>query len=345
MSHSSIFNFESFEGFKPRVPLTVMGVAAVLLILEIGVRLIPEETLIPARSRQGEIFFLERELLPRIEKPRVVLLGSSRMRRAVVPKLLDEKIGLPPNSTLNCGLASGRVFEAKHLYDRNIEKLGQAELVILNIDEWHLSQGWRLGSLYELHAPWSERVAFAEPVRSRMILDGLFSMRLKLLLVPALIKKKHEGGPNLKLDENNQILPPPRRTKVEIEDAAAYAGDMETFYNRFQISPVLENHIADLAKAVKARGGKFVLMQLPNRAAYQAEVNAKHGDEFKAHVAALKDLAQRIDVPLFFYDDPKQCGLSDDSFEDYGHMTPDGARVFTQFLADLIQQEKLLKSK
>lgn len=343
MSRSSIFNFESFEGFKPRTPLTVLAVAGVLLALEISVRLIPEESLIPTKSRQGEIFFLERELLPRVEKPRVLLLGSSRIRRAVVPKLLDEKTGLPPNSTLNCGLASGRVYEAKHLYDRNIEKLGKAELVILNIDEWHLSQGWRLGSLYELHAPWPERVAFAEPVRSRMILDGIFSMRLKLPLVPSLLKKKKDSGPNLKLDDNNQVLPPPRKNKVEVDDAAQYAGEMETFYNRFQLSSVLEAHIEALATEVKAHGGKFVLLQLPNRAAYQAEVNAKHGSEFKSHVAALQALAKRIDAPLYFYDDPKQCGLTDESFEDYGHMTPDGGRAFTQFLADLIAREQLLK--
>src|SRR5436309_838386 len=154
MSRSSIFNFESFEGFNPRLPRTALCVIGVLLILEIGVRLIPDEALIPAKSRQGEIVFMERELLPRVREPKVVLLGSSRIRRAVVPKLLDEKLGLPANSTLNCGLASGRVFEAKHLYDRNIDKLGKAELVILNVDEWHLSQSCGLGSLYELSARW-----------------------------------------------------------------------------------------------------------------------------------------------------------------------------------------------
>src|SRR5258708_4775197 len=106
MSLSSIFNFESFQGFRPRVPKTLLGVAVFLALLELTVRLIPEETLIPARSRQGEVFFIERELLPRIEKPKVVLLGSSRIRRAIVPRLLDDKAGLPPNSTLNCGLAS-----------------------------------------------------------------------------------------------------------------------------------------------------------------------------------------------------------------------------------------------
>jgi hypothetical protein len=84
-------------------------------------------------------------------------------------------------------------------------------------------------------------------------------------------------------------------------------------------------------------------MQLPNRAAYQAEVNAKHGAEYANHAAALKDLAKHLDVPLFFYDDPKQCGLSDDSYEDYGHITPEGALIFTNFLAELIQREKWLK--
>lgn len=344
MSRSSIFSFESFEGFQPRLPATLLAVAGLLLALEIGLRLIPEERLIPPKSRQGEIFFMEREVLPKFDKPGIVLLGSSRVRRAVVPKMLDERLGLPPNSTLNIGLASGRIFEALYLYERNRERLGKARLVVLNLDEWHLSSGWRLGSLYEMHAPFSERLQFNDALRTRLLLDGIFSMRLRLRLLPgAVLSKRKSDALVLKLDENNQILPPARRGGDESADPAKFRETINTFYDRFDISPVLQGHVAALAKMVKEDGGKFVLMQLPNRTAYQSEVEKLHPQEYAAHVSALQELSRRLNIPLCLLDRPADCGLSESSYEDYGHINQAGAKVFTEFLAETIQREGWMK--
>src|ERR1035437_1565336 len=133
MTQSSAINLESFADFHPRFPATLLGVAAIIGLLEISMRLIPEETLIPAQSRQGEIFWIENEVLsqPKFSRPQIVLLGSSRIRRSVVPLQLDHELGLPDNSTLNLGLASGRLFEALYLYERNEALLSHAKLVIL----------------------------------------------------------------------------------------------------------------------------------------------------------------------------------------------------------------------
>ena len=83
MYRSSIFNFESCEGLRARVPKTLLFVAGVVLLLEIAVRVVPESALMPAKSRRGEIDFVEREGLPKLGKIETVVLGSSRMRRAV----------------------------------------------------------------------------------------------------------------------------------------------------------------------------------------------------------------------------------------------------------------------
>jgi hypothetical protein len=319
------------------------------LSCEVVLRLVPEERLIPAKSRQGEIFFMEREVLPRFPEPRVLLLGSSRARRAVVPRQLDEELALPANSTLNVGLASGRVFEALYLYQRNRAQFGRAPLVILNVDEWYLSSGWRLGSLYELHAPWSERLQFPEPLRNRLLLDAAFGMRLRLKLVPGALagalglRKKEEL--DLKLDENNQVLPPARKPLPVDVDPAKFDETIATFYHRFQISPVMEGHVAELARLVREDGGTFVLMQLPNRAAYRARVGQLRGDDYAKHLAALRALATRLNAPLYVYDQPQECGLTDASFEDYGHVNAEGARVFTRVVAELIRREGWLTAQ
>ena len=347
MFHSSILSFEHFAGFQPRFPATLLAVAGIIAALELGLRLVPEEKLIPARSRQGEIFFMEREVLPHFPKPQVLLLGSSRVRRAVVPRQLDEELGLPANSTLNAGLASGRVFEASYLYERNRAQLKQARLVILNTDEWHLSSGWRMGSVYELHAPWADRMLLPEPLRTRLLLDGIFSMRLRLRIVNEVISNKlnrrKPDALDLKLDENNQVLAPARAPLPVDVDPAFFDKTIEAFYYRFAISRALEGHVEKLARLVREDGGQFVLMQLPNRVSYQKEVQKLHGDEYSAHLAALRALAERLGVPLVVLEQPSDCGLSDESYEDYGHITPAGARIFTRYLAGRIQGAHWLK--
>lgn len=343
MPRSSIFSFEHFAGFRPRAPATLLAVAGIIAAAELGMRLVPEEKLIPARSRQGEIFFMEREVLPHFPKPEVVLLGSSRVRRAVVPKLLDEQLGLPPNSTLNVGLASGRVFEALYLYERNRAQLKQARLVILNLDEWHLSCGWRLGSLYEMHAPWAERLQMTERLRNRLLLDGVFSMRLRLRLLPALLRRRTADSLDLRLDENNQVLPPPRKGLPPDVDPRRFHETVETFYDHFELSPVLEGHVEKLARMVRDEGGQFVIVQLPNRSAYQAEVRKLHPAEYQQHLGSLHALERRLSVPLVVLEQPRACNLGDESYEDYGHLNPAGARVFTQFLSELVRKEGWLK--
>ncbi|MGD0091943.1 MAG: hypothetical protein ABSE73_18675 [Planctomycetota bacterium] len=348
MPGSFIFNFESLAEFRPRCPTALLTVAGLLVALETGLRLIPEEKLIPARSHQGEMYFVERNVLPRIPRPQVLVLGTSRIRRAVVPRQLDELLGLPPNSTLNAGLDGGHAFEALHFYERNRAQLKQARLVILNTDDWYLTCGWQLTSIFGVYAPWRDRLELFEPQRSRLLLDGVFAMRLRLRLLHLSFSNWVTGLKDvplgLMLDENNQVLPPPSGPDVPVNvDPTIYEAGIEDTYNRFAICPVMVRHIEELARLVREDGGRFVLMQLSNRSAYQVAVQKLHAADYALHVATLGALAQRLDVPLAIFTQPSECGLTDACYADYGHVNRAGARKFTVFLADLIKKEGWLK--
>ena len=91
---------------------------------------------------------------------------------------------------------------------------------------------------------------------------------------------------------------------------------------------------------VKANGGRFVLLQLPNRAAYQAEVEKNHRAEYEREREAIGALAAKLLVPFWSYRLPEEMGLSDDDYEDYGHMTPGGAAKTTQFIGEKIRELK-----
>ena len=60
MSRSSIFNFESFEGFKPRVPWAALLALALLGGVELWARLMPNDTLYPQASSWGQLRLVER---------------------------------------------------------------------------------------------------------------------------------------------------------------------------------------------------------------------------------------------------------------------------------------------
>jgi len=347
MYRSSIFNFESFEGFRPSLPKTLCFVVGVLLFLELSVRLVPENALMPGKSRRGEMNFVEKKLLPNLGKIDVVVLGSSRMRRAVVPKQLDQALGIPVGSTLNSGLASGSLFEALYFYERNEARLKTARVVLLGIDEWHLSTGWKIGSTYEIHAPFAERLSMPERIRTQMVLDGVFQIRHKLKLLPrglmVLTGLRKQDEPDLIVDENNHVLPRRRRGVPSDVDARAYHETIDNFYTNFELSPVFVGHIEQLAARVKANGGTLVLMQLPNRAAYQREMERLKGAEYRSHLAALSLVAKRVGAPVYVWESPKDIGLTDADYEDYGHMNDAGARIFTEKLAQLFTAEKWFK--
>lgn len=331
MSRSSILNFESLQGVRPRLPATLLAVAGLVLALELAVRLWPERKLMPVQSQMGEIFFMENEVLPKFNAPKIIFLGSSRIRRAIVPKVLDQKLNLPEGSTVNLGLAMARVYESLFFYERNQDRLMQAKIVVFNTDEWHVSTGPRMkNALYEIHGPLLERLKFPEDQRTRLFMDGLLNQRIELQLIPgALFGRKHDEQ-TLALDENNQVLAPARADK---KFTGSYK-EVETFYHNFNVHPVMLGHIRRLAELVRANGGKFILMQLPNRASYQAEVQRAHSEDFAAERAALEKLANDLKVPLHFYLLPEDLGLSDSDYEDYGHLKPSGARIVTGRIAE-----------
>ena len=59
-----------------------------------------------------------------------------------------------------------------------------------------------------------------------------------------------------------------------------------------------------------------------------------------AERAALEALAAELKAPLHFYRFPEELGLSDDDYEDYGHLKPAGAQIVTKKIAEWPELKK-----
>src|ERR1700761_7738728 len=89
-------------------------------------------------SSSGTLAALEKHVVKTSPTPKIVLLGSSRIRDAVGPRQMEEELGCGKKRVMNLGISGGGIFEAATIYERNRKKLKKAEVVVLNVDTWNL---------------------------------------------------------------------------------------------------------------------------------------------------------------------------------------------------------------
>lgn len=347
MSRSSIFNFESLEGFRPRVPLTLLGAMAVVLGLEAALRLCPLDTLMPADSAWGQLRFVEQAALPRAPRPSVLFLGSSRVRDAAAPAVIESQCGWPDGSVSNLALGGGRIFDALLLLERHPELLDEKPLVVLGVDDWYFSsQGMPLGTLYELYAPLDERLRFEEPRRGMLASDWAFRSRLLLKLAPAALARalgwEQDKPGRLAVDATGRVVD--LKDQRRVRDAASIermTRDRAALHlGSYRPEPVFAEHLERLAVLVRERGARLLILQLPNRSLYREIRDKQFAQAYALHLELLKATAAKVNAPLLAYDRPEECGLRDELFMDYGHLRNAGAEAFSRFFAEVLKAQR-----
>lgn len=372
MSRSSIFNFEALREFKPALPRGLLTAAALVLLLEISVRVVPEKYLVTFYSRLGFGVYMENVVLPEFKDPKIAIFGTSRAADAFMPSMLDEALNLPQNSTINMGLFGSRTSDWEALYSRNRARLKSCGLVVLVVDEWSFSSGVGSDEHFGLTAPLSERWNFAQatesPVprgesddaklkresaklenlrskRNRLLADWAFNLRLKLGFVPmALVKATGLGNRrNPPFDANHMSRSNTLESGGAIVRVENYDDRIRGFYKFFDTQPIYVRQVEEFARRVKEDGGQFVIVHLPNRRTYQDEVEKLYPLEYAQHVRNTKALAERLGVPFYYFRYPEEMGLKDADYEDYCHLAWNGTVVATRWLIERVEGDKLLR--
>ena len=329
MSLSSIFNFESIRTVKPRLPTTLVGVLLLCALVEAVARLLPAPWFESPTGLEARFAIVEKQILVHYQKPKIAILGSSRSMFGITPTVVEEQLGLPVNSCVNCSVISGSPTHALEVYTRNRDKLGQAQVVILGLDEWHLNGGNSGLSFTD----WLDRLL---PLRAR------FRTGLSNLLVSLDLCKPITLG--LVVDENNQAWTEPKLDIYVCPEAKHCQNIIHSYYHDFAISPALVAPIRKLAGLVGEDGGRLVLLQMCNSRPYRRELLQLYPTQYHQHVEAVRALARELAVPFYLFEDPSECGLEDSSFSDAVHLRPTGAKDFSRYLAQRIQGERMLVS-
>jgi hypothetical protein len=368
MFRSSIFNFESLHGFRPRIPSGLLLAAALVFGVELGVRLAPDTWLIPYYSRLGFRGFMEHEVLPKFNAPKIAVFGTSRAADAIKPNAIDDALKLPEYSTVNLSIFGSRTSDWLDLYQRNRAKLSHCKLVIVVVDEWSFSSGVGNDEQFCLDAPLADRLNFVEAPeranltkedekradekleflrskRNRLLADWAFNMRLKLGFVPLAVAKSLHLGKKREpvFDEYHMVRSTSEEKGKEDNNPLNYHERIRNFYKYFDTHTIYTRHIADLAELIKKDGGHLLLLQLPNRHSYQGEVDTLFPREYEQHIRATRDLASRVGASFYFYKFPEEIGLKDSDYVDYCHLAMTGTDICTNWVIGLIEKDRLLK--
>jgi hypothetical protein len=379
MSRSSIFNFESLEGFMPRRPKGLLLAAAIVLCLEIGLRLAPDKWLFVSYSRPEFYVFMEQEVLPKFSQPQIAILGTSHAADAIVPDELDAALGLPPYSTANLGIFGSRSNEWLDMYRRNRAKLSKLKLLIVASDEWSFSSGAGADEHLSLYGSLADRWNYVQDSdspahaelnpeenkkraadkldaqrlrRNRLLTDYVFRMRVRLPDLPlALAKSLRLGKKRSPVFDKHHMVRSDRAQSAEAEDVKDprnYHERIRAFYKHFDSHPLYMGYVEQLVELAKADGVKVLLLQLPNRRSYQNEVDKLFGAEYEQHLRAFHALADKLKVPCKSFKYPEEIEmdgamLHDTDYVDYCHMAMSGAELTTTWLTDFIKRERLLE--
>lgn len=285
-------------------------------------------------SQTGIIDALESQVIAPAPPPLVVLMGSSRMRDAVAPRVLEVELGLPAGAVLNLGVTAGTPFDALTLYRRNREKLGRARAVVVGIEDWHFNAGLDPNERDRRYMSWSERW------------HG-FRGEATLSLAAGWIWRTYDAqGPLRRLaralvrgrDAALPIAPDGRVRWRKIErdegpETTDVAAQIERTYRRFTPGRLRVDALERLISLAREDGVRVFVVQLPWRDAYVDYAEAHHAAAF----AAARRMAEGIEgADVVLYDRASALGIPARHFYDYGHLTPPGARVMTRRLAEVI---------
>jgi len=320
---------------RSRVPMGLVGAVAILLGVEIGARS-PAVWYAEPQSQTGVIRALERGVIEPSGSPRVIVLGSSRIRDALIPARAERALGLQRGSVLNLGMTAGTAFDSLLLYSRNRDKLGGASVLVLAAEDWYYNAG----------IPPTERDLILAPLPHRV---GVLNTRSTMRLLVAWAWRSYGAKDAMLRAARAWITNKPRslpisddgrlqwRDKDEDYGPDEYDArtDVDKFYKDYE--PTLGRHgqMEKLIAMARRDGMRVIVVRVPLREGYlQAaqERYPEHEPFMERHLRALDADKVRI------YSDGSSIGITPNMFYDYGHLADVGSQRMTDEIVRILRE-------
>ena len=307
---------------------------AILLVLEFGIARTDWVWRLDPRRPVGIMLAVEEEIVAPSTDPRVVILGSSVMRDAVLPGVFEGAAGLPGGSVLNTSLPNATPFDFVVFYERNREALRGTRLLIVGVEDWYFYEEPSVSERYHRWASLGDRWS-----------DYRGSERLPLLV--SWIWKTYAARQAFALDglaaaargERADVIGDDRRVQWRPRDEQLGADDFdlapyEARLRGRQWRDRQSGYLVELVGLAAADNLPVVIVRMPmRRAAFRLRTQIDPGAESRLQGVFAE--VQQVEAPSGILDLPsgETAGLEDRYFLDERHLGTRGAEMFSRFLA------------
>lgn len=327
MSRSST---SSSDAPGTRLPKAALLAMVLLLAVEVGMARQDWLWDYVLASPSGIITALETQVIADAD-PELVVMGSSRVRDGVSPQHLGSALGLPPGAVLNLAVTNGSTFDALTLYRRNREKLSHAKILVVGIEDRTFNAGWAPNDRDRRYMTLSERVGPYNDEHTLSLLAG-WCWRTYDARGPfqAAIKSTIKGRKlTLPIAEDGRVKWRDEEIAEgpeKLPDPTAYA----RFYRKWEPTDGRKAFLEELVRLAREDGVKVLVIKLPWRSEHLALIEKHHPEE----LAEYRRRAQTVEgAKVVLWDHPRDLGLKDTHFYDYGHPTTRGAEIVSKALA------------
>ncbi len=333
MSRSFISSSDTLHPAGLR-PLGAGIAVAILLLVELAVGRREWIWTAVRGSDMGLIHLIEQEVIPSAPRPRVLLLGSSRMRDAVLPLQLARLLGVPAGSVLNLGMASGTPFDGLTLYRRHREKLSQAHVLVVSAEDWYVNAGISPRDSDRRFATLRERATDYSLEDSLALIVGWFwrTYDARYAIARWLQCQFDECEGSAYVGPDGRVIYD-REDPLEGPHELNVTEHVDRFYQNYEWSEGRLNQLARLVAEARRDGLRVIVVQFPYRDEYLAAVRDRHAEAYEQYLQRLRRLEG---AELLLYETASDAGIAPTYFRDYGHMTPLGAALMTERLGEAI---------
>jgi hypothetical protein len=330
MSRLSIFSFNTLQPWKT----FPFGLLTCLLIL-IGVEVVVARSdWIVDRfsvSSLGIMSALEDEVI-RKASPEIICFGNSRLRDGLSPRILEQQLGMPKGSVLNLALTAGKPYDSLVMYRRNREIFRHAKIMIIDFEYHYFGRAPEFTSRVGRHATFEDRVRLFEGREQLMpaLIGGIWHTFGIRDYLRALMMESSEADTLVIADDGRIVW-----RDAETDEQINIKSNIKQHASKYETDQLDSGHAQELQRLIamaQQDGIVILLLHVPVRgefARYLKETYPKKYEQLHR-----KFTKYDFDVDLIL--DPERgddVGILDQSYFDYGHMTDDGSKQLSEWIA------------
>lgn len=335
MHPSSTSSSETPEPRPRPLPLGALGAIVLLVIFDFAV--VRQDWFwgwVPL-SQGGVIDALEQEVLHDAE-PKILLMGSSRVRDALAPRVVEKELGLEEGDVLNLGLTFGTPWDTIKIYERNRERLSSAKLAFFGVEPFQFNHydddSERVSRLGTLH----ERLEYFHGHKRIRKTLGYFWRALDA--GPALdrfVKSWWKGRPSPPISDDGRIdwRTPEDNVRAAHRDAAR---DARRYFRSWRTDRWRQHQLRHLIRMLEADGMEVVVFQVPARDEYWDYVYEHYVRRLEYYIRSVRRAASGY--PQWWSWRATEEGYHHHSFYDYGHMRDHAAVRYSRRFARRIRR-------